>query len=158
MITEDIEHPTIAQIGTDTLSTQAYTSYQWYDNNAEITNGTAQYYTAITNGTYHVIITDSLGCSFQSPDYYFINTGALPTMLPGQLSVYAYDKIVHVQFTGETLLGSTLTIYNTVGQIIFSTTLTTAQTEIDLNNFSSGLYIVEVTGKKSQVIKKIILE
>ncbi len=158
IITEDIEHPVITQLGTDTLATQIYTSYQWYDNGVKAANGTAQYYTAATNGTYYVIVTDSLGCSFQSPDYDFINTGISSAALPGQVSVYSYDKIVHVQCTDETLLGSSLSIYNMMGQKFFSTTVTTAQTEIDMKDFPAGLYVVEVRGKKATVIKKIVIE
>jgi hypothetical protein len=154
----DTEHPTVNLTGTDTLKTQQFTSYQWYRDNVKASGDTNQYYIPTDSGTYYVIITDAEGCSFKSPDYFFTNTGISSALLPEQISIYAYDKRLHVLFTDETLIGSPLHIYNMLGQEVYSTILTTGQTEIDMSNLLAGFYIVEAGGKTSSVTKKIVIE
>jgi hypothetical protein len=155
-ITIDIEHPTISQSTNDTLLTQHYSSYQWYLDSVEA-GGTGQYFVADTTGKYFVIVTDSDGCSFKSPDYNFTATGIAP-LDQADVSIYAYDKRLHVLFNDESLLGSPLKIYNTLGQEVFTTILTTGQTEIDMSDLVAGIYIVEVGGKTAPVVKKIVVE
>jgi hypothetical protein len=155
-ITIDVEYPTIGQSTNDTLLTQHYSSYQWYLDSVAA-GGTGQYFIADTTGKYFVIITDSNGCSFKSPDYNFTATGIAP-LDQADVSIYAYDKRLHVLFNDESLVGSPLRIYNTLGQEVYSTILTTGQTEIDMSDLVAGIYIVEVRGKTAPVVKKIVVE
>ncbi|MCX7831011.1 MAG: hypothetical protein N2445_08150, partial [Acidobacteria bacterium] len=49
------------------LSTQQYSSYQWYRDGSPISGATSQNYTATSSGSYTVFVTDSYGCSAYSP-------------------------------------------------------------------------------------------
>lgn len=62
LTTVALPQPTIAQSG-NTLSTQAFSSYQWLLNDAPINGATQQNYTATQSGNYAVIATNSSNCS-----------------------------------------------------------------------------------------------
>ncbi len=48
------------------LSTDAFSTYQWYRNGAMISGATAQTYTATQDGYYSVVVSDALGCTATS--------------------------------------------------------------------------------------------
>ncbi len=54
--------PTISQSG-NVLSTQSFTTYQWYLNGFLLSGATQQSYTIPINGTYTVEVTDAFGCT-----------------------------------------------------------------------------------------------
>jgi len=75
-----------------------------------------------------------------------------------QINIYpnpASDKI-YVEWPSSNNLS--IAIYNIMGQHVFSTKLLKEKNDINISNFSSGLYFVNVTDGNNIVIKKIIIE
>jgi hypothetical protein len=81
--------PAITQNG-NILSTQSFSSYQWLQNNEPINGATAQSYTALQNGNYSVVVTDSSSCSDTSA---LVNvTGLSVAGLNNKESVWLYPN------------------------------------------------------------------
>ncbi len=53
-----------------------------------------------------------------------------------------------------TLVGSTLTIYNATGAILFSNRITELQNDVDFSGYSSGIYFIEIKGQAFKFIKQ----
>ena len=92
-----------------------------------------------------------------------INTGDSTTSISNspienETSIWSVNRNVYVKLGNNSSLGSTLNIYNTLGQKVFSSTISTLQTEIELNNPPAGIYIVRLEGKESSVVKKISIK
>jgi hypothetical protein len=107
--------------------------------------------------------TDANGCLSQSVAIndsvlVQITTSITTSTLTDETSIYAYDKLVHVVVYDDKLLGSTMHIYNTAGEVIYTAPLTASQTAIDLKSFAAGVYIVQIEGKQPLVVKKISIE
>jgi hypothetical protein len=54
-------------VGTVSLATQPFSSYQWYSGGIPLQGATAQNFTAAQSGSYQVVVTDGGGCAAASP-------------------------------------------------------------------------------------------
>ncbi len=131
--------------------------YNWYIDSALLDVFT-YYYVPLANGFYNVLAYDSNYCYFFSKGYYYKGAGISIVNQLNDIAIYNYDKLLHVNLSDDNLLGSELKLYNALGQEVYATTLTTAQTEINLENLIGGLYIVRITGKNFVISKKIVIE
>jgi len=106
---------------------------------------------------YYATVTDTAGCSFEGPDLYkiivypvstdeIISSKEYVTVFPNPAS----EKIVFTKkdFTKENLK---LTIFNISGKLVFSKTFQEKQLEVDVRNFSSGIYNYQLTGRKEVI-------
>lgn len=55
------------------------------------------------------------------------------------------------------LKGSTLTIFNAIGEIIYQSTIVNPQSDLDLSNQPSGIYFLHINGENKSSTKKIVL-
>jgi hypothetical protein len=81
----------------------------------------------------------------------------IASVLANQVSVYPNptNHILNVSLP-EVLLGTHYTITNTVGQVMWSSTVTSTQLEISLSELSNGVYYLQLTTHTGIITKKIV--
>ncbi|MFZ1593684.1 MAG: MopE-related protein, partial [Chitinophagales bacterium] len=108
-------------------------SYQWYKNGIEMPGATTISYTATTAGIYKCkVIKTASGCFKMSNGITVTVPCKEGEMLNGSLSVYPNPATNNVQIEIIQIIQeqATLQIINTIGQIVYSTTIATNQTAI----------------------------
>ena len=142
-----LPQPTISAAGS-TLTSSAAPNYQWYLNGVPIPGATNQSYNAAQPGSYTVAVTDqSSGCvSFSDP---FVVVGIndlnvdddVVTVFPNPS-----NGLFNIQFTKTVKGAADVSISNTIGQVVYKTTVVSPAgqiVQID-NDLAKGTYFVTI--------------
>lgn len=143
--------PTITQSG-NTLSTQSFTTYQWYKETTLLAGANAQTYTATESGNYRVMVTNSNGCSATSTAYNFTFVGLNDIQnLSKQFSAYPNpaNQLITIKVTSPVSDEWTVKVYDIAGAEITTTNLFT-QTSVNIETWAKGMYIIKATNTKGQ--------
>ena len=138
--------------------------YQWVDcnnGNAPINGETNQMFTATSNGSFAVIITDT-DCGISDTSACFdVNTLSV-TSFESQLSIKVYpNPVVNnvIVSLGKSYNDINIKLYSITGQLIHSFNKTNStDCDLDMVNLPSGNYILKINAdgniKSSIIIKK----
>lgn len=150
--------PVILYNGTQLFSSAA-TSYQWYLNGTLLTNDTLQYYTPLVNGTYTVVTTNASGCTATSAPYVFTNVGMYEQNMNASVKVFPNPAqgIIYIE-SNIRFSNGVVKVYDAVGREILNTTLTGTEIQLNMSNFSPGIYSILVQNQDLNFTRKIILE
>lgn len=135
-----LPQPVITQTG-NTLTTGAYSTYQWLVDDNAIIGANAQSHTATQNGSYTVLVTDADGCSNTSTAI-TVTTVGIPT-LPAAIQVRVYPN----PFAGSLQISSNsnevfeYSLYDITGRLIDADTFTQSTT-VNLTKVVQGSYIM----------------
>lgn len=148
-----IIHPnvTVTQTGPTLTSNATGASYQWIycPSFMPIVGETNQSFTANTNGDYAVIVTEN-GCVDTSNCFTLSDVGVKDISNNAKLLVYPnpVSNVLYIEFLDKGVQHYLLPIelYNSIGQLIFTTT----NYEIDFSTFSKGFYYLKY---KQYVVK-----
>ena len=121
------------------MSTDIYSSYQWYRNGILIPGATSQNYTAVQDGYYAVVVTDGLGCSATSS---VVHITALDVNGVNGSIVRVYPNPTDGMVMVAADVATDLMIMGVDGKV-----LATAQaaTSIDISALPQGLYMIRIT-------------
>lgn len=128
-------------------------AYQWYLDGIEITGSTGNSYTPTYAGSYTVEVTLN-GCTATSAAHVTSVTG-LEEFISG-VKIYpnpSFDGI----FTLASPLSGEVNIYSTAGKMIYHNNLTFGENSIDLTNYNSGIYIMEIKQGDTVIKERISL-
>ena len=141
---------------------------QWYKDGSILNGETGTTYTVSTPGVYNVIKTNMSGCS----DSAAVGTTAIDTCLLSidelasklQLEIYpnpASDR-VYLNFSPDFIENiMNISLINIEGRSVIrlqKESITSHMVEIETDNISSGLYMVEVETINARVRKKLVVE
>jgi hypothetical protein len=139
------------------LTTIAGVSYQWYFNGSPVFEGTAQSFTPLENGYYSVEVTFANGCSGMSAEYPF----GVTELTEIELAINVYPNpsrgIFNVQLSNQTDV--TFQVRDVAGRLVMENLVSeNGYLQIDMRNFSEGMYMIEVLSKgvildRKQIIK-----
>jgi hypothetical protein len=73
------------------------------------------------------------------------------------VSIYPNPATDFLQVNKNTEEAALVTIHNSLGQIVWSNSITGSANRIDLNGFSAGAYILQVENKNSFVTERFIV-
>jgi len=110
-------------------------------------------------GTYNVSVRCSnvYGCSSSSNLSVLITEAtAVETIEGSSMNLFVYNKTLKV-LTGKATGNFTIELYNTSGQLV-STKPFSSNTDIDLSNSATGVYIARVSDGSNSFSKKIVLQ
>ena len=132
--------------------------YQWVDcndNYAPISGETSQDFTATSNGSYAVILTD--GSCVDTSDCVQITTVGLASNELAE-SITLYPNPVTDQMHINALEGSleSVEVLSASGQKVYTQTFSTSNTVVSTSDWESGVYFVRVTTQRGIVNLKII--
>lgn len=75
-----------------------------------------------------------------------------------QITIYPNPSSDKIFFEWESSNDLLIKIYNAIGQHIFTTKLSKKNNDINVSNFSNGLYFINVTDGNNTFVEKIIVE
>ncbi len=150
---------TVNQSSNILTANTATASYQWMDcanGNALIGGENGQNFTAATNGSYAVIVTEN-GCTDTSACISVTVTSAFEYNSGTNVILYPNPAKETVYITSKETIEN-ITINDIAGRIVFQElNLATSERTIGIDNFEAGIYFVTVQqGKRSEIIKMII--
>jgi hypothetical protein len=137
--------PVITQNGW-VLSTGTYSSYQWLLNNNIIPGATTNPYTATTQGSYKVIVTDTYGCSDTSSLQ--VTLGVENISAAESIRMYPNPAITSVTVDAPFVVNAI--VYSMDGRMVLQQQ--NAHT-LDISNLSTGIYQVKLTDSDGVVVK-----
>jgi hypothetical protein len=152
--------PVITESG-DTLFSSitdlGYT-YQWYLGGSPIGGATDTLYAASTDGSYTLVVTDSNGCTDTSLVFLLVanqNTADAPAV---QLWPNPATSSVFVMLNGGS--NCLLQITDLSGKILYTEMNADlrSQHEINLRDFSAGMYLVNVTQNGVRSVRRLVVE
>lgn len=139
------------------LTTIEAENYQWYLNNEAIPNATANSYTALENGAYTVMTTNSDGCSGLSGVYNVVSIGIGVEIASG-ISIYPNPSAGIFTLKGEMVQGQIqrVEIRNTLGESVFSSNQSPFNQVVDIQNCPAGVYLVELYFSSAKEVIKVL--
>jgi hypothetical protein len=145
-----------------TLTSQenAALSYQWMDcsNNSAIVGATNQSYTAISNGSYAVIVKTAT-CTDTSECIEVATLGLNEPTSQSNISIAPNPTSDFITILQNNSTITEIEIYNIIGKLIYKTNIYQRQTIIDLSNEAKGIYFIKATEENQRVTNlKIILQ
>ncbi len=155
------EKPGIVLDDLDDLKTTAAGDIQWYLDGNAITGATTDTHIPTETGNYTVVVTNTFGCSKESDELYVDMTGVEDAI--SGISLYpnpAQDKVklnIAVDFSGKV----NVEIINVMGEAVISSSFEVNGSQlhetIDLDNLSSGSYLVRIQIGSEVITDKIIV-
>jgi hypothetical protein len=130
--------------------------YQWYLDSVPLANEIYQSYTPTAEGDYYVAVNDSAVCDYYSSALYnFIFTNLSKSIRKNE-TIRVYPNPANNQITIYNIPSTklTLTIQNTLGEIVFTKNDFSASETIDVSGFASGVYFVRVNQTSIKFIKQ----
>lgn len=137
--------PTISTSGTN-LSTQTFSSYQWFYNGTPISGGTTKTIEPINgNGQYTVVVTNSNDCEGTSAIFNLTNVG-VEAISKSAFTVYPNpvkaNEILQLVWENQLSGNVTLKICDLTGSVVYTRHSETLPSSIELTGLNSGLYFV----------------
>jgi len=173
--------PVVTVVGSE-LTSQPFSSYQWYFNGNPIFGATNQTYCADTSGNYYVIVTDEYGCLGQSLTIEHVSWEVPPCDLSIQkinntsISIYpnpasSFITVVSPEARGSGSLASgesskyEVKIFNTQGQLVtlsevegLQSSIINQKSTIDISALCKGIYFLSIDDGEGRVNGKFIKE
>ena len=147
---------TISVSGSDLLTPNIFSSYQWLQNGNNIAGANSFQFTPTANGNYSVLVTDSFGCSDTSAVLNWTLTTLHDLNLSNNISIFPNPTSSEFTITTNKIANN-IEVYNSMGQIIYEEKPITKSTTIILNNFAKGIYFIKCYSSLGTEIKKLII-
>jgi len=150
----------ITQNGDTLFALNGSTTYQWFFNTNIIFGATNYFYVATQSGDYNVVATDSNGCEVEAVMNNVVAAaagGSMPSMMVYPNPVEDKFTIQKLQACPSCVAGrvtrgtaSMISIYNVIGEKIFTSESSGDELIVDCRKFQAGIYFVEIfSGEKS---------
>jgi hypothetical protein len=136
--------------------TGAYT-YDWGTNAGNQTTATA---TGLSNDTYCVLVTDSLGCSDTACVFIAFYSSINSTTSKEPILLFPNPAQDEIALDCANLMGSKrIEIYDILGQVVYSNVTSDQQIHIPTRDWSEGIYVLKLfIGKEELFSKKISVQ
>jgi hypothetical protein len=139
-----------------TLTSSTGSSYQWIDcaTNTAIQGATNQTYTAIDNGTYAVVITNTSGCSDTSNCVVVDQIGLVEiSKIDVKVNPNPSSGIFNIDFNSP--INCKLNVLDASGRVVYSSEISN-DTTIDLSFAMTGIYYLEVSNNEFKKIIRVV--
>ncbi len=151
----------VVQAGDSLISPQGYDTYQWYYDNIMINGATSYFYIATLDGDYGVVVGNANGCQ-TGVNITNVIIGIDDLSSSKAISVYPNPTSgqFEISFNSNDNQSVTISIFDKVGQMVLSRTISTVpginKLTIEEQNLSAGVYTIQVAGN-SAVFSKLLL-
>ncbi|MEO8085671.1 MAG: kelch repeat-containing protein [Bacteroidota bacterium] len=154
----------IAQHGDTLIANQGALSYQWFHDGNQIQGATDYFYVATEGGNYNVVATDANNCEVEAAIFDVVaGIQTAGGSSSGELKIYpnpVRDKLQIVSSLFREGL-STVEIFSANGELVYDARIESTpmknKIEINISEFSSGLYWLKVSGGSRIVTTKFLI-
>ncbi|HOZ30226.1 MAG TPA: T9SS type A sorting domain-containing protein [Bacteroidales bacterium] len=131
-------------------------SYQWYLNGNPIFGATSQQYQPLQTGNYSVVVDFNDVCPGLSTNYYFIFTdiGAVANRRDFEIYPNPFADILRVSMSDI----YALKIFDSTGRLMLEKSRLNGMSELNTENLSAGIYLIQIISGKKIMTRKIIKE
>lgn len=140
--------PIIFPNGNTMTSSITAAAYQWNLNGTPIIGANGQSWTALSNGSYTVTITDSLGCVATSSPYIITGVGLNELSAENILVKNNSTQLIISLRSGEKI--KNVSVFNAAMQRIGTTNLVSQEVVWDKGNLAKGIYTVIILSENNQ--------
>lgn len=135
----------IIQNGDTLFALQGAQTYQWFFNGMALNGATDYYYLASQSGDYNVVCIDGNGCEVEAA-IFSVLAGTIAPLENTDKWVLFPNPVTNVLSVPSKICGlsSNITIYNLVGEKIYSLDKNTSGI-IDCSLFSKGAYLIQIS-------------
>lgn len=140
--------PIIFPNGNTMTSSITAATYQWNLNGSPIAGATGQSWTALSNGSYTITITDSLGCMATSSPYIITGVGLNELSAENILVKNNSTQLIISLRSGEKI--KNVSIYNAAMQRIGIIDFVSQEVTWDKGNLAKGIYTVIILSENNQ--------
>ena len=142
-----LDSPTIIATGFLLSTSVSYNTYQWEFNGVPIAGATNATYTATSNGTYNVIVTDTNGCKGTSVASNITALSVDQLLYKNAITILPNPTTGIINIIGSGV--ESIHIYNDIGQLMKE--VSNAR-KISISELPAGLYFILLTNDKDQAI------
>jgi hypothetical protein len=151
--------PVITLAGNTIISTPAF-QYQWYFEGGPLAGETGQQLLAGFTGNYHVLVSDTNGCTAASDSVYYLVVGLGENVESGDINTWPVPARDQVFIEVPEDLGSsewTIIVTDEKGALVGSRRVLAREQvlSVDVSNLSNGLYHFRIIVGSDQFIAKI---
>ncbi len=142
--------PLITPIGSTTLSTGSFASYQWYINGVAISGATNSTYSYSAPGVYTVRVTDVNGCSATSSGYTVSAGPGSGIVQESAADIRMFPNPTSNLVYIEAPFKVNITVMAADGKVIVSKR---EATSVDLSNYTNGMYMIMIYNQENALIR-----
>lgn len=149
--------PVSISVNGNTLSSFGASTYQWIFNGTPINGATDSIYLALQDGSYQVSITDASGCAALSNSVNVVVSGLEVVMAKSGFTLYPNPGRDQLTVTGLDFSSNSVyryCIFDYTGQKLKSGMFIKHHSFIDIKEYTSGMYLLEVGGAVRKFIKE----
>jgi PKD repeat protein len=153
--------PSFTQNG-DTLTSTPAAGYQWYLNGIPLSGSVAQQHVAMLSGSYHVVITDANGCTSASDPRIvsLVGIDELKDILTFTFYPNPAGDVIYLIFSVKAAVNFKLSITNVIGKVVFEENMRLSSSSdiktLDVSDFSSGVYFVNLVLPQGKIVRPLI--
>ncbi len=145
----------ITQNGLTLTSGASGAQYQWINcsNNSAIPGATNQNYTVTVNGNYAVVVTQN-NCTDTSACF-LVNSVGIDDASQAAVKVYPNPAgdVLNVESFGYGLL----TLVNVAGEVVFTTSITKTNTQLDVTGLPNGIYFLQINSAQGIAVRQVVI-
>jgi len=147
----------IIQSGDTLFANTGSDSYQWYFNGNIISGATDYYYVADESGNYNVVATDANGCEVEAVLYNVIASDKTIFSEKEELIINPNPTEGMLKIICRNSSMKSLTIFNVVGEIVYSALLNQQnQIDADLSFLEGDVYFLRIEMDEKSYLRKLI--
>ncbi len=146
--------PTIVDNAGTLESSYTGVGNQWYVNGSPIGGATNDTYTPVSGGSYTVVYTDSNGCSATSAP--FISTIGISNEPSIHFTIYPNPATEKVTIDAGTIIKATVKLMDLSGRVVMVSKMNQSLLQLDLSQFSDGVYLLKIEYGDKLMTKKLI--
>ncbi|MDZ7848377.1 MAG: T9SS type A sorting domain-containing protein [Owenweeksia sp.] len=157
--------PQISRVGSNTLTTGAYDTYQWYRDGVAISGATLQSFSYTTGGNYQVMVGNTASCQNHSKGF-VVGSGnggiGLEENLLSNLSIYpnpTHGKLI-IDLNNTTREEIEVSLFNLTGKRIMQVNnLTEASGKLQLNleDLPKAAYVLRISSGSAIEVRQIVI-
>jgi len=148
--------PTISQAG-DVLTASTALTYQWYLNDAPISNANARTYAITETGFYEVEVTNAAGCAIKSNRMSYFTT-AIKEDAKFKSFAFFPNPVTQSKLTTSLSAPYDLEFFTLTGKTLVEKKSLKGEEETDLSGINPGIYLLRVTSEGKTATRKIIIQ
>jgi len=137
------------------LTTQAFTSYEWFFNGVAVPNSDQQTWTYQNNGDYYVVVTDANGCEATS-NTITISGLSITSFTLEDITMAPNPAVTFVTVSAP--FKFTAQLMNGQGQVVYSAGDQTNSLSVPVEHLANGIYFMQVTGENKSGTYKLVIQ